>query len=306
MLRSLLVPLDGSTLSEDSLPLAGELARASGASVHLAHVHVPYEPDQLLGNTQFQFEGVNVEEYDAEHRADEERYLYDLSQRFSAAGTSTDAKILDGGGVAKRLASYAAEVDADLILMTTHGFTGLNRMWLGSVADEMIRQTPLPLFLMHPAHGSPREPPPIRHVFVALDGSELAEHVIGPASELAQAMGARITLAHVVRVPQYGSPPVLPSLSEGQRLPVDAALEYLETIAEGLREEGLEVHTHASHASAVAEELARVSVELYADVIAVATHGYGGLKRSLVGSVADKLLRSSTLPLLVMRPAHAA
>lgn len=306
MLRSLMVPLDGSSLSEGSLPLAGEIARASGAAVHLAHVHVPYEPDHLLGNTQFQFEGVNVEEYDAQHRADEERYLSSLSQRFSAEGASADAQVLDGRGIAERLAAHAVDVEADLILMTTHGFTGLNRMWIGSVADEMIRQTPLPLFLLHPTQGAPREPPPIRHVLVPLDGSDLAEHVIGPASELARATGARMTLAHVVAVPQYGTPPVLPSLSDGRRLPLETALEYLEDLAESLREEGLAVDAHASHGSSPAEELARVAVELDADVIALATHGYGGVKRTLLGSVADKLLRSSPLPLLVIRSAQAA
>ena len=85
MLQSLLVPLDGSKLSEGSLPVAGRLARAAGASVHLAHVHVPYEPDHLLGNTQFQYEGVNVKQYDARQREDEEKYLSDLTNRLERA-----------------------------------------------------------------------------------------------------------------------------------------------------------------------------------------------------------------------------
>ena len=304
MLRSLLVPLDGSKLSERSLPMAEQIAQEAGATVHLAHVHVPYEPDQLLGNTQFQYEGVNVEEYDTLHRENEAKRLSDLASRLKEGGASAEAKVLEGKDVAEQLSAYADQVEAELILMTTHGFTGLNRMWIGSVADAMIRQTSRPLLMLHPQeHVAPEEGPPrIRHVFIPLDGSDLSEGVLAPGSDLALVMGARITLAHMVRVPQFGSPPVMPSLGEGGRLPLDSALTYLEEIAEGLRAEGLDVQTHAWHGSSPAGELAAVADELEADVIALATHGYGGLKRSVLGSVADKLLRSSSLPVLVVRP----
>ncbi len=303
MLESLLVPLDGSKLSEASLPVAEALAGAAGAAVHLALVHILYEPDSLLGSTQFQFEGVNVEEYDAARRDDDVKYLDGLASRLVADGLSADAKVLDGKPVAEQLSTYADEVGADLILMTTHGFTGVNRMWLGSVADELARHATRPLLLLRPPEdGAPSDGAlSIGHVLVPLDGSELAESVLAVATKLASATGARLTLAHVVSVPKYGASPVIMSLSDEHKFPLDSVHEYLDEVAERLRAEGLEVGTHVSRGAMPAKDLAKVAHEVGADLIAMATHGYGGFKRSLLGSVADKLLRSSSLPLLVTR-----
>ena len=308
MFRSLLVPLDGSTFSEHSLPFAGKIARATGGSLHLAHVHVPYEPDQLLANTQFQFEGVNMAEYDAHHREREEAYLSGLADELGREGTPADAKILDGREVAQELAAYADEVHTDIIFLTTHGYSGADRLWLGSVADEMIRRTELPMFVIHPDgdHKLPDGVFSVRHILIPLDGSKLAEGVLGPATELARAIGARITLLNVVPMPELSGWPVYAPLRDKPVPKLDGAIAYLEGVAGELRLEGREVKTHVMRAPHVATAITRVADELDADVIALATHGYGGLKRTLLGSVADKLLRSSALPLLVMRPPSVA
>jgi nucleotide-binding universal stress UspA family protein len=272
MLRSILGPLDGSRSSEGSLPFAAKVARTTGGKLHLAHVHVPYEPESLLANTQFQYEGVNVDEYDSESREREEKYLSSLAERLSGEGTPTDATLLEGTEVADRLSHYAEEVETDMIFMTTHGYSGVNRLWLGSVADEI---------------------------------SELAESVLGPATELARATNAKLTLVHVVPSGEMSSWPVLAPLRERPVPPLDRAETYLGGIAEELRLKGVDVETRAEHGNVPATVIHHVADHVGADVIAMATHGYGGLKRTLLGSVADKLLRSSTLPLLIMRPALA-
>lgn len=307
MLRSLLVPLDGSKSSEGSLPFAGRVARATGASLHLAHVHVPYEPEQLLSNPQFHFEGVSIAEYDDLYRRREEQYLSGLADHLEAGGAPADAKVLDGPGVAEKLSRYADATHTDMIFMTTHGYSGVNRLWLGSVADEMIRHTTLPLFVVHPpAAGEAPKELTVRSILIPLDGSALAEGVLGPATELARATGARLVLAHVVPTGELTSWPVLASLRERPVPPLDGALDYLHGVAEELRRDGLDVDVHALHANAPAVAIVDLARSVGADVIAMATHGYGGLKRTLLGSVADKILRSSTLPLLVMRPPLAA
>jgi len=303
MLRSLLVPLDGSTFSEHSLPLAGRVARASGASLHLAHVHVPYEPESLLGNTQFQFEGVNMAEYDDRHREEERDYLAGLAKHFVDEGLAADSTVLDGRPVADELSHYADEVGTDMIVMTSHGYSGVSRLWLGSVADQMIRHTELPLLLIHPRSGEVAEGPlSIVHILVPLDGSRLAESVLGPATDLARATGARVTLTNVIRTPVPYGPGILAlgstSLDEHRR----SARAYLETTAHALRRDGLDVGTHVAHGKTPAAVIANVAEDLGADVIAMATHGHGGLKRTVLGSVTDKLLRSTARPVLVMRP----
>lgn len=307
MLHSLLVPLDGSRFSEGSLPFASQVARATGASVHLAHVHVPYEPEQLLANTQFQFEGVSISEYDDLYRKREERYLHELADDLEGRGTAADAKVLEGPGVAEKLSDYAEKTHSDMIFMTTHGYSGVNRLWLGSVADEMIRHTTLPLFVVHPpqAGEAPKELS-VHNILVPLDGSDLAESVLVPAAELARATGARLTLMHVVPTGELTSWPVLASLRERPVPPLDSALDYLDGIAEELSRNGLEVDVRAVHGNLPATAIVELAESTEADVIAMATHGYGGLKRTLLGSVADKVLRSSTLPLLVIRPGLAA
>lgn len=308
MLQSLLVPLDGSNFSERSLPLAGQIARATGATLHLAHVHVPYEPDQLLSNTQFHFEGVDMTDYDSGHREQERAYLTGLAAKVGEDGTPVDAKLLEGRGVADELVTYANEVETDMILMTSHGYSGFSRLWLGSVAGEMIRRSTLPLLVIHPGEreGELEGVVAVRHILIPLDGSKLAESVLGPAGELARATGARLTLAHVLTVPNGLGPRILSPAPEKVERDLEDAREYLGATAEVLRQNGLEVATHAAAGRVPALAIARLAEQLNANVIALATHGYGGLKRTLLGSVADKLLRVSEIPLLVMRPAAMA
>ena len=308
MLRSVMVPLDGSEFSESSLPLAGKVARLTGASLHLAHVHRPYEPDDLLFTTPFQFEHVSVAEYDAWDRDREERYMAGIADKLTREGASVDTRVLDGTEVAGELIDYADRVATDMIVMTSHGRSGMRRAWLGSVADEIIRRTSLPLIVIHPAEGRAESEGGIsvRHILVPLDGSELAESVLGPASELARAAGARLTLARVVPAPDtFGDVSAAAGAGYVDALTEDA-LRYLEDKAAPLRMEGLTVATHVVAGVAPAPAIADLADRLDADLIAIATHGRGGIKRTVLGSVADRLLRSASVPILVMRPPLAA
>ncbi len=305
MLKSVLVPLDGSDLSEHSLTLAGEVSRAAGASVHLVHVHVPYEPEQLLSNSSFQWEGVDLTEYDEQHQRDERAYLATVEGRFRQQGLPVDSILLDGEPVADRLASYATEVETDLIVMTSHGRSGVPRVWYGSMADDMIRRASAPVLLVHqePRTGAIRDGGSIRHILVPLDGSELAERVLRPASELAAAMDARITVAHVV-TRGTGLAPRLRPVVEDQR-ELDRVWGYLDRMVESVGGDGLDVRSHVAWEKMPARGIAEMASTLHADLIAMATHGHGGWRRAVLGSVADSVVRESSLPLLVMRPAEA-
>jgi nucleotide-binding universal stress UspA family protein len=304
MLQSLLVPLDGSEFSERSLPLARGLTDATGAVLHLAHVHVPHLPDHFLSNTQFHYEGLDMNEYDQHHRDEEQQYLHGIVARLREGGTTADGTVLEGE-IADEIARHAGEVDADMILITTHGHTGVSRMWLGSVADALIRQTHRPMVVIHPGEGSsvPDAVSAFNHVLVTLDGSDLSESILGPAADLARASGARVTLTHVVSSSAVLGARILPILPGDIRAAVEKAKAYLERQADGLREQGLDVTTQVVEHEAPAKAIAKLGVELEADVVALATHGYGGFKRALLGSVADKVLRGSPLPLLLQRPA---
>jgi nucleotide-binding universal stress UspA family protein len=303
MLQSLLVPLDGSEFSEHSLPLACELARATGARLHLALVHVPHPPDHFLSNTQFHFEGLDMEEYDARHREEERAYLDELVQRIGNGNTRVDTALLEGN-VADELSEYADEVKTDVILITTHGHTGVSRMWLGSVADALVRHTTLPLLAIHPAEPGrvPEDVATVEHVLVPLDGSDLAEKILVSAAELVRATGADLTLLHVVSSTATMGPRLFPILPDDIVSAMEKADGYLEDVAERMRAQGLEVHVQVAEHEKPAHAIVEVAQKIGVDLIAMATHGYGGFRRALLGSVADKVLRSSPLPLLMVRP----
>lgn len=304
MLSSLLVPLDGSNLSEGSLSPATTVAQASGARLNLVHVHVPYEPDQLLGNTSFQLEGVDIAEYDARHREEAERYLAEVEARVGQQGLKVTSRVLDGPPVVEELSRYADEVDTDMVFMTSHGYSGFRRAWLGSVTDEMMRRSTSPIFVLRPGdNGTLASSAPIGHILVPLDGSELAESAFGPTSALVEATGARVTLVHVVALEMIFGPRIRAYL--GLESQIKDALVHLDRTADVLRERGFDVAIHATHGESPAPTIAELATRLDADLIAIATHGYGGVKRVVLGSVADKLLRVSPLPLLVTRPPAA-
>jgi nucleotide-binding universal stress UspA family protein len=303
MLQSLLVPLDGSEFSERTLPLARGLAEATGAALHLAHVHVSHVPDHFLSNTQFHYEGLDLDEYDDRHRETEQRYIDDLVASFEGGGGPVDGVVLEGD-VAEGVADYAEDVHADMILITTHGHTGVNRLWLGSVADALIRLTHLPMVVLHPPKGAHTPPavPEFEHILVALDGSPLAERILGPAIDLAKAHGARLTLGHVVSSSAVIGGRVLPLLPGDLRTAVEKVEEYLESVAESVRQQGLDVSVKVVQHEAPAAAIASMGREVGADVVALATHGYGGVRRALLGSTASKVMKCCPLPLLVQRP----
>ncbi len=305
MLKSLLIPLDGSKFGESSLPLAAAVARAAGAKLHLAHVHIPYEPEHLLASSAFQFEGVNIDEYDTLHLHREEDYLAEMARPLSADGGAADAKVLTGPRVAASLAAHAAAVSADMVFISSHGRSGFSRAWLGSVADEMIRTTRLPLVVTRNVAGQEAGTAQIREIFVPLDGSVLAESGLAPAMDLARATQARITLAHIVSVSPLWPRTLLPTEDE-MRPGLTGGAEYLEGVAAGLRDDGFDIATRVAPGGMPATAIVELAMQMDADVIAMATHGYGGARRAFLGSVADKVLRSSPIPVLVTRPGAEA
>ena len=307
MYGSILIPLDGSPLSEHALPLAQELARRSGASLHLAHVHIPpvppmYSADLPLFDTQ-------QEEY---QRASEHAYLEALTKRLrSGSDIPVDEVFLEGAitdSVADLIAVYTREHYVDLVVMTTHGRGGLARVWLGSVADDLVGRLSMPLLLLRPDQGAAAmaaaQAP--RQILIPLDGSANAESVLPHALAIGQATQAQYTLLRVVEpvmVARHMPPnPAVRELDDQliDHLRADAQ-SYLEQVAARLAAQGLAARIEvlvAPHAAVAILEHARQGA---ADLIAMATHGRRGLARVLVGSVADKVLRGATTPVLLYR-----
>lgn len=294
-MRSILVPLDGSDFSEQALPVAIALARRAGASLRLIHVYQPLNgyPGEI---PPLEDSG------DIDTRDYLWHYLESFAQKSRDAGVETRRDLLSGGAVAGITAALHSGGE-DLIVMTTHGRGGLARTWLGSTADGLVRQARVPVLLLRPAGEGvdPQAEPIWRRVLVPLDGSTLSERIMPPAVDLAKLLGARVTLTTVVHPAETAGAAQARESAERKQLRIDPAHGYLEDIACQIRGQvAIDTHVH-EHGSAAPGILA-AAAEVGADLIAMATHGRSGLTRLLLGSVADKVLRATTLPILLHRP----
>jgi nucleotide-binding universal stress UspA family protein len=241
-------------------------------------------------------------------RDHEQVYLDQASQRL-ATGVPVSAALLDGP-VAATVAAYAKSSGATLIVMTTHGRGGLERAWLGSVADELVRVSPVPLLVVRPEPGDAARS--FRRILVPLDGSAVAEAILIHAVGLARLEAdSELILLDVVQpiasavwVPDVA---LTASVAGGDvtRRQEERAREYLNGLARRLEASGLRVRTRVQVATAIAVAILDVARDEQADIVALATHGRSGVMRLALGSVADKVLRGSRLPLLLFRPPMA-
>lgn len=294
MYLSVMVPLDRSSFAEQALPLAIGIARRAQARLDLVEVHALYAlNDPTAGWCPY-----DPAEDDG-YRRQEQLYL-EATARWatSVSPVSITATVLSGTTVlsetvADSLLEKAREAKTDLIVTTTHGRGSLSRLGLGSVADELIRRAAVPILLVRAEDKAPAliPEPLLDNVLIPLDGSALAEGVLEPALELARLMEARCTFLRVVEAD--------PSLADRARADAET---YLERVAGRARAQGLQVRTRVIVARAAARAILEEAVTEGSNLIALATHGRGGLKRLLLGSVADRLVRKARLPVLVYRP----
>jgi nucleotide-binding universal stress UspA family protein len=291
MFRTIVVPLDGSPFAEQALPWALCLARRAGATLELVRGHVLYALTQPAA-AWAPFDPAA----EADSKREERAYLDAVARRLAGGAQVSITKTLVDGLETEGLLRRVREGRADLVVMATHGRGPLGRFFLGSVADVLVRETSVPVLLVRPRGGSAALPgPAAEDVLVPLDGSSLAEQVLGPAADLARLAGARCTLLRVVA--PVGFSPRQPAL---EQMPSAGALAYLEAVAGRLREQGLSVQTRALVAARPAKVILKEARE--GTVIALATHGRGGIPRVALGSVADKVIQAAPGPVMVYRP----
>ncbi len=310
MYRSIMVPLDGSPFGEQALPLALSLARRAGASLEVVRVHEV--PAPLFSQPIPGMENV----LDAGARKHEGLYVDETVKRLtSQAKVSVTGSVVDGV-VVEALLNYATAKGIDLVVMTTHGRGPVGRFWLGSVADEMIRRLRVPVLLVRPQEDKPdfSKETVLRRVLIPLDGTALSEKILDHAIPLVRLMQAELILLRVIQPKVLGQPSLgewapatmnrtllekLETLDKEKR---DEAGSHLDKIAAGLRSASLSVRTylvtHDQSAAAILNEARTQGV----DLIALETHGRGGFARFFLGSVADKVIRGATIPVLVHRP----
>lgn len=326
MYGRILVPLDGSRHAEQALPDAVRLACASGGTVILLRVMRPLAEYEVAPPSP----GVWLPAADDALRDAAAAYLTEVRARAALEAVATEARILVGP-VAPTIIQAADEAHADIIVMSTHGRRGLARWLQGSVAGAVIRDARVPVLVPRDGGDALASITGASHpvsALVPLDGSPLAEAALVPAlhlvAALSQPSGATLHLLRVVEPPPEDAAALSFVAQREQaehrrevRQELRVAREYLEATATWLRERyadalGVAVTWSVGRGDDVAATILRAAELAHhtapeggpqaADLIAMATHGRGGLRRWLMGSVAERLVRDAPMPVLVVRP----
>ncbi len=310
MIRRIVVPLDGSPFGDWAITYAMAIGRRGDATIELLHVHVPHHiGGNLFTVTPYMYEGVLDVDAKLDHDvlARELEALQERALRLSAdSGLEVTARLVTGT-VDSAVPCEAEEFHADLIVMATHARSGFARVRLGSVADCVVRKATMPVLLVRPPEGfSESLPvPEFRSVLIALDGSSFSEQILEPAAHVARLFEADVALVHV-EVP-HGERTIL-GMQAGK-----AAIGKMQEVSEHYLQHLVTTHSHlferpqlkavvATYPGTAILEAAR---ECGAGLIAMATHGRGGLTRLILGSTANEVLVNSPVPVLLHRPVLA-
>jgi nucleotide-binding universal stress UspA family protein len=301
---SILVPLDGSELSEQALPYALAIVRDSGTVTLLQSLPEAEPLRKPLGGIAMTAEEV-------------EQMLTKLAQAdldranehwgALAPGVKVKSKVVSGDAASVILETADAE-GVDLIAMASAGRGAIGRLTLGSVADRVIRAAEKPVLVIR-EYDAPAgsELPRLERVVVPLDGSDRALLAVPVAAAAAAKLGLAVDLLSAVDLPQVVSPAIAygPAFTPEFYSEIEAeattnADSYLDEAIAQFADRGIEARKHVMIGSAVAAILDFVQ---YGDMIVMTSRGQGGFKRWVLGSVAEKLIRESSVP-VVLVPSH--
>lgn len=299
-----LYPTDFSETAAHAGSYACLLARKLGARLHVLHIMVFPLPSMFTELTGLELARLYEE---GRQQAAERLEEYLRGEEFQGLKIQMTTAL----GVAEdEILKVAARERSDLIVMGTHGRTGITRAFSGSVTEKVVRMAPCPvLAVKHPkiqvempwggvytGRWRAKEMLHLRKILVALDGSPLAEGVLPQVKELTRSLDSETVLLRVAIIPHLsGTDPI-----ELERRAMEEAGSYLEAKRRDLGAEGFKVET-AVRSGEAAEQILEQAEAFGVDLIAMVTHGRSGLKRWLLGSVAEKVLHGSDVPVLLYR-----
>lgn len=300
MYSKILVPLDGSKTAEAVLPFARCLARSLQIPIELLAIVDIAEMARHVTADQAAMVRTLID--DQTRRL--ESYVKSVVKNFPA-GTVHDT--VQKGNAAETIIESAAVDKQTLIAMATHGRSGLDRWLLGSVAEKVLRGAANPLLLIRATEKAPLwDMATLKRVIVPLDGSNLAERVLPWVEELAKILDLEVTLLGA-----YGGPFSAGAGGEGffntshaesfvAELR-DEMVTYLATKTEEMKRKGVVKVSFAAQEGRAADEIISLARKTPDNLIAMCTHGRSGVKRWMLGSVTETVVRHSGDPVLVVR-----
>jgi nucleotide-binding universal stress UspA family protein len=297
-IRNVLVPIDFSTISIQTIETAKRLAHRFDASIHLVHVHHWQYPGDFMGSlmpvgkVRVSFE---------QHRR--KRLAEELKMMAQAHGLSPGLiHPLEGASAFHEICRLAQQIPADLIVMPTHGYTGLRHVLLGSTAERVVRHSPCPVFIVREKKQRSKTGRglSISTILVPVDFSSSSRQGLQYAIGFADEFAARMILLHAVYLGYiYSSeetPIDIPLLQKTARENAEHQMHKLErTVNFG----SAKFETMFTEGSPV-QDICAFAKDHDTDLIITSTHGLTGLKRVLIGSIAEKVVRHAPCSVLVV------
>lgn len=301
MYRVIMVPVDGSVFSREAVFQGLRLAQKAGAQLHLVRVAIatamPGGPDTLaLESAAWTIE-----------RDDLRTQLGRLAAECRSNSHVEVSASVEEGPVADALRGYALRHRVDLIVMATHARRGMARAFFGDIADQLIRETGIPVLVVRPPSLATGlvDGPCYKRIIVPLDGSSLSEQSLEPALTLAAVEHAQVTLLRIVTTGRK-TPGTEAGGAGASRRPagIDEAERYLAKVRMALAARDVRVHSAVVVADDIPRAIAGFAEASNEDLIAIATHGRGVIARAIAGSVADRVMSEGMLSMLVVHPAE--
>ena len=310
MYSKVIIPLDGSELSEQALPFCQFVASSMSVPIELVEAY-----DILPPAVHDRHTSQVVSEMLSDARRRSETYLTSIRERMETAGNAASVSMLYGAPADAIVALASADPDA-LVVMSTHGRGGIVRWALGSVADKVLHIVSNPMLVVraNAARPAPADTS-LKTVLVPLDGSARAELSLPHAADMAAALTARISLLRVTPTADYyrhhlgSATPRLGAAADPARLSADDMVDadagevsaYLSGVKDRLAFNHVhDVATYLQLSQNVAQVIIDKAIE-QPSLVVMTTHGRSGIGRLVLGSVTDRVVRHSNLPVLVIR-----
>jgi nucleotide-binding universal stress UspA family protein len=321
MFNKVVVAVDGSPMAEEILPYAVGLARSLGVPVELLYVVDPTRLHAQDLDAEADRSGVYLEpagerqerpahgadghtvylEQTVEHEESWARaYLKALADRMAPEGPSISLTIRIGDPAAT-IVREAQDDGETLVAMATHGRTGITRLLLGSVTDQVLHQGGMPLLLFRPQPGHASSTGRPRTIIVPLEGSAFSEEALPVAVALARTLNARVLVAGVLALHVLAPVPAAPAIFIPT--PSDEMQGYIDGRVEALSSQGVEAEGLVLRGDA-ASQILQLEATTPDSLVVIPTHARSGIARTALGSVAEDVVRRSENPVLVLRAAR--
>jgi len=299
MYTKILIPLDGSKTAEKVLPYARFLAGSLKLPVELLAVVDIVEMATHISADRARYLDTMIED----SVRNSEQYLRGVAGTFPGANTKCT---VEKGKTEQMIIETAAEDKGTLVTMATHGRSGINRWLLGSVAEKVLRGGTNPMLLVRATEeGKTDGGATLKSIVVPLDGSELAEGVLAMVAELAKTLKLAVVLFRAYNIPYnaYASAEGYAAIDYEELLAAmrEEAVDYLEKKTEAVKKLGVANVSNVAKEGFAADEIISLARKSPDNLIAMCTHGRSGVKRWMLGSVTETVVRHSADAVLVLR-----